>query len=256
MHYRPMDGDPEDPRLSRFVPDDWEHVEKYPLSAVASTAPKKVPVVLGINWYTEMDTPKKDAKSGEYFIVGAKKLTTIRGGHCVCLEPGGEPDKDAWWRFYDQGAEGACVGFGWSRCMTILNAGEHYAARWLWDRAKETDEWPQTKPGDDEGTSVRAAGNVLSNKGHVSWDHVKSHGDHIARGTCTPARNDGIVRYRWATSVDQVHLMLQNGKANRLGAVPVLNSWGTNYPHRVWMPDDVLARLIKEDGEVAIPTDR
>jgi hypothetical protein len=50
--------------------------------------------------------------------------------------------------------------------------------------------------------------------------------------------------------------MLQNGKANRLGAVPVLNSWGTNYPHRVWMPDDVLARLIKEDGEVAIPTDR
>jgi len=221
-----MDGEPEDPRLSRLVPDDWQHVEKYPLSAVSSTVPKKVPVVLGINWYTEMDHPKKDAKSGDYFLVGAKKLTKIRGGHCVCLEPGGQPDKDAWWKFYDQGAEGACVGFGWSRCMTILNGGEHYAARWLWDRAKETDEWPETEPGDD------------------------------ARATCTAARSDGIVRYRWATSVDQVHLMLQNGKANRLGAVPVLNSWGTNYPHRVWMPDDVLARLIKEDGEVAIPTDR
>ena len=30
MRYRPIDKDPEDPRLGRFIPDDWAHVEKYP----------------------------------------------------------------------------------------------------------------------------------------------------------------------------------------------------------------------------------
>ena len=33
MRYRPIDHDPEDPRLGRFIPDDWEHVESYPLTA-------------------------------------------------------------------------------------------------------------------------------------------------------------------------------------------------------------------------------
>jgi hypothetical protein len=32
MRYRPIDGDPEDTRLGRFIPDDWTHVEKYPLT--------------------------------------------------------------------------------------------------------------------------------------------------------------------------------------------------------------------------------
>jgi hypothetical protein len=181
MRYRPMDGEPDDARFGRFIPDDWKHVEKYPLSAVATAVRRRVPVVIGVNWYVEMGNPTRDPKSGEYFMAGAKKLTRIRGGHCVCLEPGGEPDRDAWWDFYDQGNDGACVGFGWSRCMTILNSGEQYTARWLWDRAKEIDEWPQTKPGDDQGTSVRAAGDILSKKGHVDWKATKGHDDYIAR---------------------------------------------------------------------------
>jgi hypothetical protein len=37
--------------------------------------------------------------------------------------------------------------------------------------------------------------------------------------------------------------------------VPFLNSWRRGYPHRTWMPDDVLDRLMREEGEVAIPTD-
>ena len=39
-------------------------------------------------------------------------------------------------------------------------------------------------------------------------------------------------------------------------AVRILNSWGRGYPHRVWMPDETLQRLIDEDGEVALITDR
>jgi hypothetical protein len=50
--------------------------------------------------------------------------------------------------------------------------------------------------------------------------------------------------------------VLGNERADQLGAVPVLNSWGPDYPHRVWMPDDVLDVLMKQEGEAAIPTDR
>ena len=33
------------------------------------------------------------------------------------------------------------------------------------------------------------------------------------------------------------------------------NSWGLEYP-QVWLPYDVMDRLIREDGEVAIVTDK
>ncbi len=258
MRYRPIDRDPDDPRLGRFIPDTWEHVEKYPLTALPpEERPTKRPVVIGVNWYTEFDNPEQDEKSGEYFVAraGAGALTNVRGGHCVCLEPGGEPDPEAWWDFYDQGAEGACVGFGWSRCMSILN-GELYVARWLWDRAKESDEWPETNPGDESGTSVHAAGDILAKLGHVDWDDKYAADDYTKRAGYKADVKDGIKRFRWARSVEDVHRVLENPKADELGAVPFLNSWGRGYPHRTWLPDDVLERLISEEGEVAIPTDR
>ncbi len=258
MRYRPIDRDPDDPRLGRFIPDTWEHVEKYPLTALPPEArPTKSPVVIGVNWYTEFDKPEQDEQSGEYFVAraGAGSLTKIRGGHCVCLEPGGEPDPEAWWDFYDQGAEGACVGFGWSRCMSILN-GELYAARWLWDRGKESDEWPDTNPGDENGTSVHAAGDVLAKLGHVDWADTYAGDDYTKRAAYTADLKDGIKRFRWAQSVEDIHRVLENPKADELGAVPFLNSWGRGYPHRTWLPDDVLERLMSEQGEVAIPTDR
>ena len=254
MRYRPIDKDPEDSRLGRFIPDDWGHIDKYPLTAPAEEAPTPRPVVIGVNWYAEFDQPQV-SRGGDHFLPNADSLTMIRGGHCVCLEPGGEPDPEAWWDFYDQGREGACVGFGWSRCMSILNK-ELYAARWLWDRAKETDQWPDTNPGDDNGTSVRAAGDVLVKAGHVDWTDELADDDHTQRDDYTPAADNGIKRFRWARSVDDVHKVLGNERADARGAVPILNSWGSDYPHRVWMPDDVLERLMNEEGEVAVPTDR
>lgn len=261
MRYRPINGEPADPRLGRFVPDDWQHVDRYPITALAAAQrPRQTPVVIGVNWYAEFDNPAEDPKSGEQFIArgGARTLTQVRGGHCVCLEPGGEPDKTDWWKFYDQGKEGACVGFGWSRCMTILNGGQEYSARWLWDRAKEIDQWPETKPGDDQGTSVRAAAQILAKRGHVDWKPDYADDDHVTRAKYRPDVADGILKvFRWATSVAQVHDALANPRADELGAVPILNSWGEDgYPQRVWLPDDVLERLIQEDGEIAIPTDR
>jgi hypothetical protein len=263
MRYRPIDDDPEDPRLGRFIPDDWGHVESYPLTALTpDERPTQSPVVIGVNWYAEFDNPEVDESSGETFIArgGADSLTRVRGGHCVCLEPGGEmTDREEWRTFYDQGREGACVGFGWSRCMSILNTKEdtqEYAARWLWDRAKEKDQWPETNPGDNNGTSVRSAAEVLVAAGHVPWAEDFADDEYTERAGYQADAAQGLTAFRWAQAVEEVHEVLANEKADELGAVPILNSWGEGYPARVWMPDDVLDRLMKEEGEIAIPTDR
>lgn len=257
MRYRPIGTDPHDPRLGRFIPDDFEHVTKYPLTALAATdRPTRVPVIIGVNWYREFDTPTEG--SDGYWIARDGRLTQIRGGHCVCLEPGDNPDLTSWWEFYDQGREGACVGYGWSRAMSILNR-RRYAARWLWDRAKQRDQWPDTNPGDSNGTSVRAGGEVLIRNGHVPWSLSLTAGDgsHVARAGYTPRAAEGITTFRWAQSVADIHAVLSNPRADRLGAVPVLNSWGRAYPRRVWMPDSVMDRLLlREQGEAAVLTDR
>ena len=152
-------------------------------------------------------------------------------------------DTNGWYAFYNQQVEGACVGFAWSRVMSLLNR-HRYDAAWLYDTARQQDEWP----GDENpGTSVRAAGDVLATVGHRR-----------VRGTRSelPQVEEGISVYRWATSVDDIHAVLGDSEADRLGAIPLLNSWGAKYPRRVWLPDETLDRLLREDGEAAIPTDR
>jgi hypothetical protein len=250
--------------LGRRAPTDWRHYEKFPLTA-ATTPATPTPVAIGVNWYTDFDNPVK--KGSRYWIgLDPKQLGTIRGGHCVCLEPGDEldangtvtrqlQDSQSWWDFYDQGKEGACVGFGCSRMMSLLNR-KRYDARWLWDWAKATDEWDDTKPGDDQGTSVRAACDILRSRGHVAWKDAYAGRTYKQRDKEEPGAGEGITANRWAKTVTQVHAVLKSPANERAGAVRILNSWGRGYPHRVWMPDETLQRLIDEDGEVALITDR
>jgi hypothetical protein len=225
--------------LGRRPPTDWDHVEKYPLTA--QTAPAKpTPVVIGVNWYVEFDNPVKDDQ-GHYWIARDAKLTKVRGGHCVCLKPRGHGDPDGWWDFYNQGQEGACVGFGSSRMMSQCNR-KLYDGFWLYHEAQKIDEWP----GEDyDGTSVRAALDVLRTRGHC----VK-----LNDGQDSPeALEEGIKANRWARGTDDVLTTLGY---DGLDYVDVLNSWGREYPHLTRMPAEVLERLRKEDGEVGIVTDR
>jgi hypothetical protein len=198
-----------------------------------------VPVVIGVNWYAEFDKPQKDSQ-GHHWIARDGKLTRIRGGHCVCLKPRGATDPPAWWRFYDQGTEGACVGFGISRLASQLNR-KLYDGFWLYHEAQKIDEWP----GEDyDGTSVRAGLDILRTRGHCE----------VNQGRVSPeAIGEGIARNRWARSVDDI---LNTLGYNGLEYVDVLNSWGRNYPHLTRMPVKVLERLWREDGEVGIVTDR
>ena len=95
--------------LGRRPPSDWKHVDKYPLTA--ATAPEKpTPVVIGVNWYVEFDKPQ--GRPGSVLDRARREAGKILGGHCVCLKPRGHTDPVAWWDFYNQGTEGACVGFG------------------------------------------------------------------------------------------------------------------------------------------------
>lgn len=255
---------PHDLGLGRRAPEDWSHYGKYPLTA-ATTPDDPVPVVIGVNWYEDFDTPVW--KGNRWWIgLDPQNLGGIRGGHCVCLEPGDRLNADGtvsrrlqdtnnWWYFYDQGAEGACVGFGSSRMATLLNR-KTYDARWLWDRAKEIDEWSDTNPGDDNGTSVHAGMAILKNLGHVPWRSAYEGRDYQERDSETPVMSEGINAYRWAARVEEVQLALKSPANRRAGAVRILNSWGDSYPHRVWMPEATLQRLIDEDGEAAVPTDR
>lgn len=228
--------------LGRRVPTDWAHVERYPLRALSPRqAPHGVPVPIGVNWYEAFDNPVRG--DDRRYRIGSVHagLGAVRGGHCVCLLPTGTADLTTWWRFYDQGDEGACVGFGCSRAMSLLNR-KRYDARWLYRNAQLIDEYADTPP--EEGTSVRAGLEVLRTYGH-----------RVVRGlkVWQPRVGDGIAAYRWITSTDDLLYVL--GRENA-AEVPLLNSWGTSYPEIVWIPVSVLDRLLREDGEFGVITDR
>lgn len=235
-----------DQPLGRRTPPDWKHVERYPLRALTAAArPTIVPVSFGTNWYSGMDEPQK--VGNRYFIGRSGNLGSIRGGHCYCLKPPAVTDLIAWWAFYDQGAEGACVGFGESRMMTLLNR-KRYDAQRLYLRAQEVDEFADTPPG--EGTSVRAGLDVLKDEGGIVYNaRLKSD------VTYMPVKAEGISAFRWATTWDEVRATL--GVADNYNAVPFLNSWGrSGFPHITWMTDELGERLLSEEGEAGLITDR
>lgn len=235
--------------LGRRPPSDDEHIRRYPLT-VAALPKLPVPVVIGVNWYESFDNPIQEgiANGGRHtgrWIIGwnAAQLGSIRGGHCVCIKPQSITDPVAWWRLMDQGSEGACVGFGSTRAMMLLNR-RRYDARWLYHEAQKIDEWPGEEY---DGTSVRAGMDVLRLEGHR-----RVRGTHT--GTIDPA--EGISENRWARSVEEVMACLQSPRYEAMGMVPILNSWGPSYPHLTYMPLETLDRLIREDGEATIITDR
>lgn len=244
--------------LGRIVPPDFDHVKKYALS---------------------------DVQVPEVFVVEKTLILPI------------------WHTQHNQGKEGACVGFGTTMMLTILNLHQclmqgdktayiRYNPWWLWDRAKETDEFPDTNPGDDNGTTVRAACEVLKTQGHVVWENEAD-----PKSFDTAEALSGISAYRWAQSIDEVrqcinenipvaigvnwyknfdtpeyidgeywigkgdlgiirggHCVCIYGASDQRQAVRIKNSWGPEYPE-VWMPYSTLDRLLKEDGEVVVISD-
>lgn len=229
-------------KLGRRVPSDWKHVEKHPLSAPAAAALPPSPVVFGIPWYHGFDSPEK---IGSRWFIGRGDWGSIRGGHAICARPKGIVDPVRFWEFYDQGNEGACVGFGCSRAMSLENR-HRYNGFWLYEQAQLIDEYDDTPP--EEGTSVRAGMEILRTKGPAPY-----RADHQP-WTRPPDPAQGISAYKWCTTTDAVLLALGLQDQN---AVPLLNSWGRySYPHIVYLPIEGVDRLLHEDGEAAVIVDR
>lgn len=242
--------------LGRVEPPDWNHVEKYPLRALATPLAKPVPVIAGINWYTALDSPVR-LRDGSWWVGVDERgrplthLGTLRGGHCICLQPAAPQlhDLKSWWRWYNQGAEGACVGFGWSRAMSLLNR-RAYQAYWLYRAAQKL----EGDPAGTEGTTVRSGAEVLRAAGHVRRRPLaRLQMDDQALVGDAPSPVDGIGAYRWALSIDELLGALGTPGADH---VTIDNSWGEDYPFKVNVPASVIDTLRRENGEFAIPTDR
>lgn len=245
--------------LGRLEPETWEHVERYPFAA---PTPTKVERILKVpRW-----------RVGKY------------------------P--------HDQGREGSCVGHAVAMERAITNAAELHATRRydpiaLWRAAKAIDEWSYTKPGDDLGTSVKAAYEIARTVGLARVRAMELQGGSprpVDARAADPA--EGVLEYRWARTVDEVragiaagvpvaigvtwytgydtptrrgsewwlpggaagrvrggHSVCLYGASDRRQAFRLCNSWGASYP-LVWLPYSALERLLAENGEAALVTDR
>lgn len=178
--------------LGRRVPPDWKHVEKYPLRAVqAETVPEVNRILRLPHWH----------------------LT------------------------HDQGSEGSCVGHGVVMERAITNTSQNiflnvlgwktrrYDPIHVWNEAKKIDFWPDTNPGDDNGTSVRAGYDVARDQGLIRVKKMVLTGDTPwpeGSGALDPA--EGISANRWATTVDEMRTALASGVPVTIGV-----TWWSNF---------------------------
>lgn len=224
--------------LGRLTPPDFEHVEKFPLSALGADAPTDTPVVVGVSWYTNFDNPvEKKVGDETIYVVGEGNLGTVRGGHCFCLKPPTLDDPISYWVYYNQLATGHCVGFGDARAQSLLH-GIEFNATWLYDAARNK----EGNHSAEEGSTVRAAMAVLKAKGAK------------ATGATGPSLDYSVSAYRWATSWEEVRATL--GVPDDEDGVDFLNSWGKDYPHVVRLTDSAGEQLLAQEGEAAVFTER
>lgn len=255
--------------LDRRIPTDWKHADKYKLRAMPNVeAAFPVP------------------PPGSERLLNVQRTADYR-------------------RHYDQGRDGACVGFSQSWDQSILNR-TRYDALWLYRTAQAIDEWDDTPP--EEGTSLRAGFDVLRQIGHRQFWGGRARNESL---------HHGISANRWTTNVDEVRATIWAGVPANLGiwwyrqfsnpaqlprlddagrpvvafgierfdwwigrlnvqwgprdgghaisivgfddrreAFALRNTWGDSYPFLVWLPYASYERLMDEDGETGIVTDR
>lgn len=188
--------------LGRRAPESWEHVERYPFTAAPPAAVERQ----------------------------------------LRLPP--------WWPTHDQGREGSCVGHGVAIERAITNSEEIRAAghkgvhvRYdpvqLWRAAKAVDEWPATKPADDQGTSVRAAYDVARVAGLVRVRGMELRGGIPVpiQPSLAPDPDEGVTENRWARTVDEIRAAIASGLPVTIGV-----DWYTGFdePKKVkrefWLP--------------------
>lgn len=247
-----------DRRLDRVHSGHHNHLTKYPLT-VATLPAKRTAMPIGINWYSNFDNPKPIKVRGRtYQAIGGGHLGNVRGGHSTCLMAYGMVDLADWWVYYDQQAEGRCVEFACLRATSLHNRKRYdISSRWHYYEMQRRDYWPGGSYPDAtpryDGTAVDAGMQVLAQVGAIP---ARPKGKTVtldeAPGLVSAA--DGIAAYRWATTWAMVRTALNI--PDWLPGVPMLNSWGRDYPHKTLLLDAAGERVLREDGEMALITDK
>lgn len=189
MRYRPLGSPALDPRLGRYVPDDDRHIQLFPFATVA---PQTVSVV--------------------------NKTLRLPKWHW---------DHDQGWR------QGSCVGHGTAMERAIVNSqqnkvlklvlpGRRYDPIDIWNWAKAHDQWAETNPGDDDGTSVRAAYDGMRLVGprriKTAGLHMGSDGQMVVTDQRRKADlAEGVEVTRWARTVNEMRTAVSQGKAITIG---------------------------------------
>lgn len=176
--------------LGRRTPTIWTHVERYPYAALRPKTVASVDKVLKL---------------------------------------------PSWHLTHDQGQEGSCVGHAGvleravtnraqNRLASLLNPERRYDPLWAWDRAKEIDPFPDTNPGDDNGTLVSSFYDVARDLGmrRISVDGVRidpTTGRPIVvdPAPVEPKLEEGVAATRWATSVDEIRTAIASRTAVTIG---------------------------------------
>ncbi len=246
----------EDRRLDRLRSATAEHLERYPLTA-ATMPTKPSSMACGINWYSNFDQPVQRVIGGvRRWVIGHGDLGRIRGGHATTLRHETIDDSAGWHEYYNQRAEGRCVEFTVLRVLSHLNRKRYdITSRWHYWMAQQIDEWQGgSYPGGSpayEGTSVRAGLEIASTFGAII---ARRSGAPITYTDAKPQQGEGIGVYRWAHAWQDVRAAL--GTPDDLPGVRLLNSWGRDYPREVLLLDEAGERVLAEDGEFGIVTDR
>lgn len=252
-----------DQGLGRRVPTDWRHTEEYPwrnLEPKTVSYVKRVMVLPYWHWSHDQGFEGACVGFGGSLVMAVTNLIQRR-------------DSDP----------------------PIKPYAVRYDSWWLWDRSKEIDEWSDTNPGDSNGTSVRASMDILRTLGHVQVANtytgraidpkpVITNGIAANRWAWTvdemrTAVSQALpvsIGVNWYANFDSPrekryneywigegdlgrirggHCVAVYGADDDRQAFRVKNSWGRSYP-LVWLPYKTMQRLISEDGEAAIITDR
>lgn len=146
------------------------------------------------------------------------------------------PYRPEWSRFYSQGGQNSCVGFGCSQVMSIINQ-DTYNGYWLWNRAKAMDGDPSTNPHSNDFTYLRTALDALRTEGHVRADSMTPD-DYEG---FEPDIANGIDENRWivGTPVDDMRACIAAGLPVVV-CCPWRDVFTIDHPreNRVWLHDE------------------
>jgi len=196
---------------------------------------------------------------------------------------GDKPTRSYTWKcdkWLDQGADGACVGFGWThelvaRPAVVTGVAAAFAKEKVYWEAQKIDPWeggsyPNAAPF-YEGTSVLAGAKIIQKLGYIK-EYRWAFGVEelaLAVGHCGPVvlglpwyesmfQPYGCGRLHISGSMAGGHCILCNGVSIKDATFRLHNSWGRRWGFNgeTLISWDDMERLLHEGGEACVPLGR